>query len=460
MSITKSPLVTVYITNYNYGDYIKKAVDSVLSQSLQDFELIIIDDGSEDHSKEIIETYASYEHVTIIYQKNKGLNVTNNIALKSAQGKYIMRLDADDYLHEDALKVMSKTLDNDDDLGLVFPDYFNVDKDGNILSHEKRYSFEDDVKLLDMPAHGACTMIRVEALRNVGGYDEQYKCQDGYELWIKFIQKFKVNNINKPLFYYRQHGSNLTSNEEKILNTRALIKKNYVLKNKLKDLKTVTIIPVRGSLASDNNICFQKIKDEYIIDSKIKEALKSEKLGQIVISSPDEDIEKHSKDHYKEIDRVTFHKRPKEFARLNTPLDKTIESVLSSEKVEAFKPDIVLTLSIDYPLVTYKSFEDALNTFQIFKCDSVISVRKENSMLFQHDGSGMHVILGQDKFTKLERETLYKYEGGIMASTVKNFKKNKTMLSGKVGHTFITKKESLFVKSKFDLEIISYLAEK
>ena len=73
-------LVTVYITNFNYGKFIKQAIESVLMQTEQSFELIIIDDGSTDNSKEIIEKYKDLKNIRIVYQKNKGLNVTNNIA--------------------------------------------------------------------------------------------------------------------------------------------------------------------------------------------------------------------------------------------------------------------------------------------------------------------------------------------------------------------------------------------
>ena len=111
-------LVTVYITNHNYGKYIKKSIDSVLSQTYKNFELIIIDDGSTDNSKEIIEKYKNDIKVTIVYQKNKGLNVTNNIAIKLSKGKYIVRLDADDYFDENALLVMVNKMEKDSNISL------------------------------------------------------------------------------------------------------------------------------------------------------------------------------------------------------------------------------------------------------------------------------------------------------------------------------------------------------
>src|SRR5210317_2136774 len=107
----KVPLVTVYITNHNYGMYINKAIKSVLNQSFKNFELIIIDDGSIDNSKEIIEKYKNHKKIKIIYQKNKGLTVSNNLATRLSRGKYIMRLDADDWLDMNALQIMSNYLE-------------------------------------------------------------------------------------------------------------------------------------------------------------------------------------------------------------------------------------------------------------------------------------------------------------------------------------------------------------
>ncbi len=96
--------ITVYITNYNYGQFIKKAINSVLIQTEQDFEIILIDDGSTDDSVPLIQSYIDHPKVKIVLQQNKGLTISNNLALKLSRGKYIMRLDADDYLAENALE--------------------------------------------------------------------------------------------------------------------------------------------------------------------------------------------------------------------------------------------------------------------------------------------------------------------------------------------------------------------
>ena len=230
MKLKKNPLVTVYITNHNYGKYITKAINSVLNQSMDNFELIIIDDGSKDNSKKIIDKFQKNKKIISVFQKNKGLTVSNNLAIRLSRGKYIMRLDADDWLDVNALQIMSNYLEKNKKIGLVFPDYFEVDEKGNIINLVRRHDFKK-VKLLDKPAHGACTMIRKECLTKIGGYSEQFDRQDGYYLWVKFIQRYGVMNINLPLFFYRQHNASLTKNEEKIIKTRSDIIKINTFKN-------------------------------------------------------------------------------------------------------------------------------------------------------------------------------------------------------------------------------------
>ena len=122
----KEPLITIYITNHNYGKYIKQSIDSVLNQTYQNFEIIIIDDGSTDNSKNIIEKYKNDKKVRIIYQNNKGLTVSNNIAIKVCKGEYITRLDADDWLDPNFLKIMIDTAINNKNLAMIFLTFPNL----------------------------------------------------------------------------------------------------------------------------------------------------------------------------------------------------------------------------------------------------------------------------------------------------------------------------------------------
>jgi len=450
IKIISPPLVTVYITNYNYADYIKKAIDSVLEQSFQDFEIIIIDDGSTDNSKDIIKKYISYKNIKIIFQQNKGLNISNNVAMKLANGKYIMRLDADDFLEKDALKIMVGTLEADDDLGLVFPDYYLVDAENKKKGIFVRHDFDNEVQLYDQPAHGACTMIRLDFLKTLGGYNEKYTCQDGYELWVKFISKYKVKNINKPLFNYRQHSSNLTRDEERILKTRAAIHKEYV-PEKPEKLKTLVIIPVRGEGIYTNNLAFEMLDGKNLLKYKIDELLKSLYVKKIVVTSPEKEIGDFIYNNYSNIKKVCYVFRSVEQTMHNVGLDSTIDIVINQMN-ENF--DIIAIASIEYPLISSEILDDAVNSMSLFGSDSLISVRVESNTFYQHKGSGMEPILDQDKFTKLERESLYKHVGGLSLVRMRHFKKTGKIISGKIGHIILDEKSSLGIQSKFTFSII------
>lgn len=458
--MNRNPLLTVYITNYNYGKYIKQSIESVLVQTFQDFELFIIDDGSVDDSKEIIEQYRDNPKINIIYQQNKGLNVTNNIAMRASVAKYIMRLDADDFLTPDALEIMVSTLENDTDLGLVFPDYYYTNDDGIITGEEIRHDFDKDVSLFDQPAHGACTMIRLENLRMLGGYNESFTCQDGYDLWIKFIMHYKVTNINKPLFYYRRHGNNLTGNEERILSTRKKIKETYVESFKLITPKTVAIIPVRNTFINKINWpLYKNSNHNTILELALEKLENSKKIDWIVVTSSDKEILDFIESKKTNFSKLLIIKRPFQLSKSGETLNSTFNFILDTLFQKQIYPEAILSFSLDYPFVTTDIVDDAINTLAIFKADSLISVRLDNKMYFQHTGHGLIPILEQDKFTRLEREALYKSHGGIMLSKVDNFKKNGKILTGKIGHIIVDEKVSFGVFTEWDFSVFKAIIE-
>ena len=133
------PRVTVYILNYNYGSYISKAIDSVINQTFKDIEILVIDDGSNDNSLEVIKNYS--RKVKVIEQNNIGLVKSIIKAFSIAQGEYVVRLDADDWLAPDCIEKLVNKIEEDENTALVFPDYFEVDEFGQIIRRIKRHDF-------------------------------------------------------------------------------------------------------------------------------------------------------------------------------------------------------------------------------------------------------------------------------------------------------------------------------
>lgn len=446
------PKVTVYIPTHNYGRYVRQAIESVVNQKFGGWELIVIDDGSTDNTTDVLKKYAGHSKIEIVRQEKKGLTITNNIALRLSRGKYIMRLDADDYLDENALLVLSNILDTHPEVGLVYPDYYRVDGEGEIIEIERRKKIGEEVELLDLPAHGACTMIRKSCLVGLGGYDETLSCQDGYDLWIRFINRYKPYNVNIPLFYYRQHAKSLTQDKRKILLARHRAKRNFVEAKFGKDIpKVLAIIPVRKQSNIVSDAALKDIAGKPLIYYAITEALKTDLLDKIVVTTDAEDILKYIGDFPK----VLGIKRPPELSLPNSRIEPTVSYVLSFlKKTQNYCPHSVMLLYAHTPLRKYIHIEKAIDTMLIFNVDSIVSVCEDLSFYYRHTKNGLSPLT-KKRLLRLERDALYKENGAIYLSKTSMIRKD-NFLGAKIGHIVMLPEESVKIDSEFNY----WLAEK
>lgn len=449
-----NPKITVYITNYNYGKFIEESINSVLNQTFQDFEIIVIDDGSTDNSKEIIKKFENHEKISVIYQQNKGLTISNNIAISVAKGEFIVRLDADDRFDLNALSLLYGVFEKDEELGMAFGDWYEIDEFNNVLSVERRHDFEKEVSILDLPAHGACTMFRVEYLKELQGYDESLTRQDGYELWFRFIKKYKIKSLNIPIFYYRKHGSNLTSDETRLLNTRAkILEKHGKAQEGKKDI--LSIIPIRGSDIDQRSQPFTKVGEDFLIDFTIKEMLKLDRVRQVVITTPDTNVIDYVNEKYQDAKIMCLYRNPA-LARINTHLAETIKHVLSEYKnIDEINSFFIST--IETPFKRKELLESAINIKNIFEVDTVVAVVPNKDVIFKHDGNGLINVTANQSMLKLEREQLHSYITGYTLCSVKKFLETNQIFGGKIGHINIDQKASFVIKSKLDIQIAEFL---
>lgn len=443
-----NPLITVYITNHNYGEFLTEAIESVLNQSYRHFELLIIDDGSTDNSKDILRSYENNSKIKIIYQNNKGLTISNNIALKLSKGEFIIRLDADDYFDENALKNLISAFETKE-IGMVFGDWYLIDKYGAVIGRAERHNFKEDVTLYDQPAHGACTMFRKECLLKLNGYDESISRQDGYELWLRFIQKYKVSNINIPVFYYRQHSNSLTKNEKHLLNTRAKILETFAQINTEKNKKKfVSIVPIRGNEIDSRSNPFLKLHRKNLIDYTIEELIKSKNINKIIISTPSLKII----DYLKKFNnpKIVYVKRDKEIARINSTLNKTIYECINIIK-DIHEYDSFVISTIEAPFKRAELIDSAINTKVIFNVDSVIGLRPFDRTLYNHNGKGMVALNNQDSRLKLERTQNYAAVPGFVVRDIKDFLRTDDITGLKIGHVLFDEEAALHINSELDL---------
>ena len=201
--MSNQSLVSVIVPCYNQSEYIAETLESVLGQTYKCWECIIINDGSTDNSEEIILSFCKKDsRFKYIYQKNQGIVVARNNAIKQCHGRYILPLDGDDIILKEYLELAVKKLDENDNIELI---YCDVVKFG--MLQDEQYILPK-LTLRNILHTGCCvnsSIFRKTTFDKIGGYKSEMK--DGWEDWEFFISLLenggKPHKLEKPLFKYR-----------------------------------------------------------------------------------------------------------------------------------------------------------------------------------------------------------------------------------------------------------------
>lgn len=451
------PKVTIYMPCFNYANYVAEAIESVISQSFDSWELVVINDGSTDNTQEVLKKFEDDPRIFIIHQENKGLNVTNNIALRSANGEYIMRLDADDFLHERAIETLVDCLDKNSDVGLVFPDYYEVDAKGKILKLVKTSEIsKDQYPILDRPAHGACTMFRISVLQRVGGYSEKYQRQDGYDIWLKVIRQFRPMTVDLPLFYYRQHGASITDNMPMLLETRREIVADHA-QSKEKSLNTLLLIPVSDHPTFEGADPLFDLCGKPLIDHTLQELRENVGFEDVIVSTNHTKLRDYLTEKNKDL-RVW--NRPPELSENQGHLtEKLAKNTLQLLHEEDKIYDAVAVLPVNAPLRRFKHISWAINAMSLFESDKVVSVEECESSFFKHGADGL-VGIGNSDDLRIEREALYR-DTGVLYVYHREFllgKERKERIL--TGHITLLPQESIRINNQYDVFLCESILEK
>ena len=447
------PKVTVYIPAHNYARFLAAAIQSVLKQTMEDWELIVINDGSTDDTSEILAPYGAHPKIHILEQGNKGLNFTNNIALRIARGEYLMRLDADDFLDENILLVLSHVLDTKPGVGLVYPDYYRVDKGGEIVEIVRRQKIGGEIDLLDLPAHGACTMIRKEVLLEIGGYFEEFDRQDGYGMWLKFIERHQPYNVNLPLFYYRQHGESLSRSRGLLMETRRTIKRRVVEEmNLFRKPKVLALVPVVVDAEFTPGNPFTRLMGKSLLERTLHQIQEARSIDRVIVSSNDEEVLAHTK-RFEGMDAILM---PQALAKRTARMEDTTLHVLRTLEERGYVPDAVCVCCINTPFRRGRHIDEAVDTMTIFGVDSVISITEDLSFFYHHRKNGLTPVNGSLQRTlRLEKKALFKENGAIFLNRADTVLAGK-FLGEKIGHITMLPEESVRIDSEYEF----WLAEK
>ncbi len=216
----QNPLVSVIIGNYNYGNFLAEAIDSVLRQTYRHFELIVIDDGSTDNSREVIESYEG--QLIAIFQPNGGQGAAFNTGIAKAQGEIICFLDSDDYYHPDKLSKIVSSFQAHPQWVQISHGRISVARDGNPVGSGSKTHNQGDVSQL-LLQWGRYSMGITSALAYRRQILEQVlpiptTRNEAADTYLTAAVPFygEVGCINEPLMFYRMHGNNLQAHTDNI----------------------------------------------------------------------------------------------------------------------------------------------------------------------------------------------------------------------------------------------------
>jgi len=238
----QNPLVSVIMPVYNAGNFLMEAIESILNQTYQNFEFIIVDDASTDNSWEIIQKYTKkYPQKIKAFQLKKTLNrggdACANFALKKAKGKYIARMDADDIAHPKRLEKQVEFLKKNKNVFLVGSNAWVIDKKGKKIGEKKvPTSYQEIYKqyFTFHPIIHPSVMFRKYIKGKKFFYPKKFSANNDYYVFFNLILSgFIFKNLEEKLLYYRIHGKNDTFSNmrEKFFNTLKIrflmVKKGY-----------------------------------------------------------------------------------------------------------------------------------------------------------------------------------------------------------------------------------------
>jgi glycosyltransferase involved in cell wall biosynthesis len=220
-----TPRISVIVPAYNAAVYLPHAIDSVLAQTYLSWEIVIVDDGSTDNTRAVVESYRPklQDRLRYIRQPNRGVSAARNTGIRAARGEFIALLDADDVWLPRRLERGVKAMDADPDAGLVHARVARIDTRGSVtgqLKVEPKYlSGRIARHIYTRHAHLICTtvMFRKSCLETTGWFDEAMQVTEDRDLWFRIALRYKVAYIDEVSAYYRLSPSSTTANLERLL---------------------------------------------------------------------------------------------------------------------------------------------------------------------------------------------------------------------------------------------------
>jgi len=219
-----APTVSIVCPTFNGATrgYLREAIESVLAQSFKGYELIIVDDGSTDHTKEVCESYLEDSRVHYIFQPNGGPASARNAGISASTGEFICFLDDDDVWKEEKLQrqleYIGAQLSNFSNWGMVFTWAELIDARGNIVGyrgHRQEGAIYKNLFFENIIDATSSVLVKREIFDKIGLFDEAFKqCQD-WDMWLRIAKIYYIYHVKEYLVQYREHKGRISSNNEK-----------------------------------------------------------------------------------------------------------------------------------------------------------------------------------------------------------------------------------------------------
>ncbi|WP_426490579.1 glycosyltransferase family 2 protein [Hymenobacter sp. 102] len=246
MNEKEKPLVSIIVPCFNYGWIIAETLDSIISQSYENWECIVVDDGSEDDTSSVVSIYVKRDiRFKYVYQTNAGLSSARNTGIAASSGRYIQLLDADDLLHHNKIMTQVSYLENNPSMGLVFGDV-------RFFLHEKPDQYSRSIDMLDrewmksVPDSGEplvssllehnimvvnAPLVRSEVFKKNGRFNEELRSMEDWEYWLRCAIA-GIHMVYDPCkeswAFVRVHRASMSQNNIRMLTYQLMVRKSVV----------------------------------------------------------------------------------------------------------------------------------------------------------------------------------------------------------------------------------------
>ena len=225
-----SPIVSILMPVYKTAPYIREAMDSILSQTFTDYELIVLNDCSPDDADEILNTYSDPRIVRYKGEKNVGLSNILNVGIGMARGKYIARMDSDDLSYPDRLQIQVEYLESHPDIDLVSVGMQLFGAKDDVWVRETNPEKVKINALFHSPILHASSMWRRERFEENGlRFRQEMVPSEDYDLWTRALVKgLKLVNLRQVLYKYRIHPAQATTRTDLTSEKDWIVRQNYL----------------------------------------------------------------------------------------------------------------------------------------------------------------------------------------------------------------------------------------